>query len=299
MTDSLTTEVSGNPDNTQPTNKTQTTLNPENTAGEGEKWYNSLNEEYRNHPSIQKFQDVNGMAKSYLSLESLMGQEKIPVPKNADDVNAWAMFGKAFGVPETADKYDIKIEGVDESKLQGLKNVFHKHHIPQSTAQELTEAYIEDYKQYEAAKVKAFNDEAEKATTELRQEWGLKYEENLKTAKIFLEKMSTTKEEYDYFDNKIGNDAKFIKLLSRIGQSISEGNLGGFEGQAGGFTKTPAEAKQELDKILNDPDDAFWAGARNKRNDMKYCKEHNLTYVSEEERKARVQYVNSLMAIQG
>ena len=50
---------------------------------------------------------------------------------------------------------------------------------------------------------------------------------------------------------------------------------------------------------MNDPDDAFWAGARNKRNDMKYCKEHNLSYVSEEERKARVNYVNSLMSMQG
>ena len=84
-----------------------------------------------------------------------------------------------------------------------------------------------------------------------------------------------------------------------MGNSISEGSLGGFEGQVGGFTKTPAEAKAELDKILNDPSDAYWAGSRNRRNDAKYCREHNLTYVTEEERKARVAYVNSLMQMQG
>ena len=57
------------------------------------------------------------MAKSYLSLESLMGQEKIPVPKNAEDTAAWAMYKKAFNVPESAEKYDIKIEGVEDNKL--------------------------------------------------------------------------------------------------------------------------------------------------------------------------------------
>ena len=142
-------------------------------------------------------------------------------------------------------------------------------------------------------------EEQGKLTEELRKEWGVTYDEKLKTAKTFLEKMSASKEEYDYFDSIIGNDAKFIKLLAKMGNSISEGNLGGFEGQGSGFSFTPQEAKQKLDEILNNPDDAYWAGARNKRNDMRYCREHNLSYVSEEERKARIQYVNSLMAMQG
>lgn len=311
MTQPLTTGVPDSTGNTQPTNQTQdtttttTTLDTTQTAlgqdnpAAGNEWYSSLNEEYRNHPSIQKFKDTNGLAKSYLSLESMVGQEKVPVPKSKDDVNAWALYNKAFGVPEAADKYDIKLDGVEAEKLSSLKEMMYKNHIPQDTAQELLNAHIEDFKQYEAAKAQQFNAEAEKTITELKQEWGLKYDENLNNARTFLEKMSASKEEFDYYDSKIGNDPKFIKLLSKMGQSISEGNLGGFEGQAGGFTKTPVEAKQELEKILSDPDDAFWAGARNKRNDMKFCKENKLSYVSEEERKARVNYVNSLMAMQG
>lgn len=303
MTQPLTTGVPDTTGNTQPTNQTPSTLDtgtqipPQGAADV--KWYSSLSEEYRNHPSIQKFQDVNGMAKSYLSLESMIGQEKIPVPKNAEDINAWSMYRKAFNVPETPDKYNLKIEGVEDAKLNSLKERMYKHNIPQEAAQDLLDAHVQDFKDYENARTQQFNAESEKTTAELKKEWGMKYEENLNTAKTFLEKMSASKEEYDYFDSKIGNDPKFIKLLSKMGQSISEGNLGGFEGQAGGFTKTPVEAKQELDRIMSDPDDAFWAGARNKRNDLKYCKEHKLTFVSEEERKARVQYVNSLMQMQG
>lgn len=277
----------------------ETTDNVE-AGGEQQQWYSNLSEEYRNHPSIQKFSDANGLAKSYLSLESLMGRDKIPVPKGADDITAWGFYNKAFGVPETAEGYDFTVEGAEEGQdFKGLKELMHKYHIPNDTAQALIDAHIQDFKDYENAKIQKFNAESEEATKQLKAEWGLKYEENLKSAKHFLEKMSSSKEEYDYFDNKIGNDIHFIKLLSKMGNSISEGSLGGLEGQASGFTKTPAEAKAELDKILNDPSDAYWAGSRNRRNDAKYCREHNLTYVPEEERKARVAYVNSLMQMQG
>lgn len=271
----------------------------DNVEANGEQqWYSGLSDEYRNHPSIQKFSDANGLAKSYLSLESLMGRDKIPVPKGADDVNAWNLYNKAFNIPDKAEDYKFTIEG-EEQDLTELKQLAHKYHLPNDVAQELLNVHVKDFKDYEQQKIQASNAEAEEATKQLKAEWGLKYDENLRSAKNFLEKMSGSKEEFDYFNNKIGNDVKFIKLLSKMGNSISEGNLGGFEGQVSGFTKTPAEAKAELDRILNDPNDAYWAGSMNRRNDMKYCKEHNLTYVSEDERKARAAYVKSLFQMQG
>ena len=271
------------------------TVDTDNVEAGGEQhWYSGLSEEYKNHPSIQKFSDANGLAKSYLSLESLMGRDKIPVPKGADDINAWNIYNKTFNVPDKAEEYKFTIEG-EEQNLDTFKQLAHKYHLSNETAQELLNAHIQDFKDYENAKVQAFNAQQEEATKQLKAEWGLKYNENLKSAKTFLEKMSESKEDFDYYNDKIGNDVKFIKLLSKMGNSISEGSLGGFEGQAGGFTKTPAEAKAEFDRIMNDPTDAYWAGSRNKRNDAKYCREHNLSYVPDEERKARVKYVNSLM----
>lgn len=274
----------------------ETPANEVSTQSE-EKWYSSLSEEFRNHPSIQKFNDVNGMAKSYLSLESLMGQEKIPIPKGADDVNAWNLYNKAFGVPETADKYDFKIEGFEEVDLSSYKDIMHKHHLSNDVANDLISQHLQAFTEYEQLRQDEINKARDVAAADLKKEWGYKYEENLKTAKNFLEKMSDNKEDFDYFNEQIGNDPKFIKLLAKLGNSISEGELGGFEGQSQGFTKTPAEAKAEFDKIMSDPNDAYWAGSRNRRNDVRYAKEHNLSYVSEDERKQRVAYVQSLMAM--
>ena len=276
-----------------------TTQPADNAQPTNENWYSTLSEEYRNHPSIQKFNDANGLAKSYLNLESMMGQEKIPVPKGVDDSNAWGLYRKAFNVPEAAENYNIKIEGVEDEKLGLFKELFHKHNISQDTAQALADAYVEDLKGLFAHQDQLKQVAMENATSELKKEWGLKYEENLKTARNFLEKMAGNEEDYKYFEGVIGNDAKFIKLLSKMGESISEGSLGGFESQTGGFVKTPKEAEAELNSILNNPDDAYWAGSRNRRNNITYCKEHNLSYVPEDERKARVQYVQSLMAMLG
>lgn len=258
----------------------------------------ALSAEFQENPSITKFGgDVNKMAKSYLSLESLMGQGRVAIPKDENDASAWGLYDKSFGVPEAADGYELTSpEGAD---LATFKSLMKENHIPQAVAQKLLDAHLNEFVNYEGVKQQEMEAAKSAAETELKQEWGMKYGENMNNAAKFLEKMSGNKADYDYFLGKIGNDAKFIKLLAQMGESVSEGSLGGFEGQASGFTKTPAEAKAELNKVLNDPDDAYWAGARNQRHDPVWCKKNNKPWISETERKARVAYVQSLMQMQG
>jgi hypothetical protein len=257
----------------------------------------ALSSEYKDNPSITKFGgDVNKLSKSYLELQSLMGQGRVAIPKDENDGVAWGLYDKAFGIPDTAEAYELTGEGAD---LAEFKTLMKQNHIPQATAQKLLDAHLHEFQVYEQLKSQQADQAKQTAEADLKKEWGLKYTENMEKAKNFLQKVSSDKDEFDYFCSLIGNDAKFIKLLSRMGSQISEGSLGGFEGQVSGFTKTPSEAKAELEKILNDPSDAYWAGARNKRNDPNWCRQNNAHFVSETERKARVAYVQSLMQMQG
>lgn len=288
MSELLTTAPEGQPDNATPTNQ---------TTG-GTDFSSALSVEYQNNPSITKFGgDVNKLAKSYLSLESLMGQGRVAIPKDDNDANAWGLYDKAFGVPEAATGYELTApEGVD---LAGFKDLMKQNHISPAVAQKLLDAHLSEFSNYEALKAQEAEAAKTAAEAELKKEWGMKYPENMSKASKYLEKMSDNQEDFNYFVNKIGNDAKFIKLLARMGDNISEGSLGGMEGQVSGFTKTPAEAKAELNRIMNDPEDAYWAGSRNRRNDPAWCKQNNKGFVSEQERKARVNYVLSLMQMQG
>lgn len=258
----------------------------------------ALSAEYRDNPSITKFGgDVNKLSKSYLELQSLMGQGRVAIPKDDADAVAWGLYDKAFGIPDTADGYQLTAaEGAD---LAEFKNLMKQNHIAPAVAQKLLDAHLHEFEVYEQMKEQQAEVDKSNAEQQLKKEWGLKYSENMSKAAKYLEKMSGNQEDYEYFLSKIGNDAKFIKLLAQMGNSISEGSLGGMEGQVSGFTKTPSEAKAELDRILNDPSDAYWAGARNRRNDPVWCKQNNQSFVSEAERKARVNYVQSLMAMQG
>ncbi len=267
-------------------------------AGQSFDFSSALSAEYKDNPSITKFGgDVNKLSKSYLELQSLMGQGRVAVPKDDADAVAWGLYDKAFGVPDTAEGYQLSAaEGVD---LAEFKNLMKQNHISPAVAQKLLDAHVHEFEIYEQMKEQQAEVDKSNAEQQLKKEWGLKYSENMSKAARYLEKMSGNKEDYEYFLGKIGNDAKFIKLLAQMGNSISEGSLGGMEGQVSGFTKTPSEAKAELDKILNDPSDAYWAGARNRRNDPTWCKQNNQSFVSEAERKARVSYVQSLMAMQG
>lgn len=258
----------------------------------------ALAPEFKNHPSITKFGgDINKLSKSYIELQSLMGQSKVAIPKDENDGVAWGLYDTAFGVPETADKYDLKAP--DGVSLTEFKELMKANHIAPSVAQKLLDAHLGEFDRYDQAMQQQAQAEQAEAEKQLKQEWGAAYDEKMQKAAKFLEKMSGSKEENDYFLSKIGNDTRFIKFLARMGDSISEGTLGGMEGQVQGFTRTPSEAKAEFDRIMADPNDAYFAGVKNHRNDMAWCREHNQSYVSEQERKERVAYIESLMQMMG
>lgn len=285
-------------ENSQTDNNTSTGSTPADNNG-GFNFSSALSAEYANHPSILKFNgNINDMAKSYLSLEQTMGQGNIAIPKDANDAVAWEAYDKAFGIP-TADKYDIKSTDENTQVTPEFKEIMHRNHISNAAAQDIFNEYVKERAGYAAEAAQEAEVQYEATVSALKSEWGAKYQQNMKLASDTLAKFSANKEEYSELLNLVGNSATAIRLLNKIGSSISEGSLGGFEGQTSGFTKTPTEARAEFERIMNDPSDAYWAGARNRRNDLVWCKNNNQGYVSEDARKARVQYVNSLMQMMG
>lgn len=267
------------------------------TGGNSYDFMSALSPEIRDNPSITKFGgNVDKLAQSYLSLERLMGQGRVVIPKDENDAAGWAAYDKAFGVPETPDKYNLNMNGHNVN-IDDFKALMRENHISSPVAQKLLDAYLKDFDDLNDYLIKKAEQDMETAQSELKKDWGVKYTENIKKANATLHKLAG--DDFEYFNQKIGNDPKFIKLLAIIGESMSEGSLGGFEGQVSGFNKTPAEAKAEFDKILNDPNDAYWAGSRNRRDNAAWCRANNASFVSEEERKARVAYVNSLLQMAG
>ena len=153
----------------------------------------ALSAEYRDNPSITKFGgDVNKLSKSYLELQSLMGQGRVAIPKDDNDGVAWGLYDKAFGVPDNAADYQLTGEGAD---LVEFKNLMKQNHISPAVAQKLLDAHLNEFKVYENLKAQQAEQAKQTAEAELKKEWGLKYNENMELARTFLQKMSGNQEE--------------------------------------------------------------------------------------------------------
>lgn len=256
--------------------------------------------EYAESPSIKKFGgDVNKMAGSYLALEQMLGGNKIAVPRDKDDAAAWGMYDKAFAVPETADGYALENvpEGAD---LTAFKQIMKDNHIPPTTAQKLCDAYISDITAQMNAMQEKRQQEYATAETELKKDWGMKYDANMKAAVQFLKQnYGETEEDRAAALDKYGNDPKFIKMLVNMAGKVSEGNLGGMTGQSTSMVKTPSEAKAELQSIYADVNHPYWTGARNWRDNPKWAADHNLPPVSRAEHQAAIARVEELKRMAG
>src|SRR3990167_5578360 len=86
-------------------------------------WKSNLTEDYENSPVVQKYEDtkegLNAAIRSTLDLTKMLGHEKVPIPKNAQDEAAWKLFKQAMKIPENADGYGLPDIEVPEN-LKGI-----------------------------------------------------------------------------------------------------------------------------------------------------------------------------------
>ena len=73
-------------DNVTPTDNVDNAA-PSTEQAQEQDWRLAMSEEFRTNPSIEKFTTIDGLAKSYLNAESMIGRDKIPMPQTDDE---WA-----------------------------------------------------------------------------------------------------------------------------------------------------------------------------------------------------------------
>ena len=196
---------------------------------------------------------------SYQQLEAAMGADKVVLPKEGDAASLAAYRAK-MGVPETADKYDIKTpEGADVSKefLTAAKGWFHEHNIPAKDAQGLVDkwnAFVgEQMKGSAAGKLKASQD----GLAEIEKEWGkdvdVKKAAAQRAFKTFSKEAGFEQSDLDTMEEAIGT-SKMMKLWAAIGSGLAEARFVAGDGGATGSGFTPEAARARLAQMNADPE---------------------------------------------
>ena len=66
-----------------------TTVAKGDTPAPQTSWKDSISEDYRNDPNIEKFTEIDALAKSYINATKMIGQDKVAIPNNNSTEDQW------------------------------------------------------------------------------------------------------------------------------------------------------------------------------------------------------------------
>ena len=243
---------------TQPT-ATPTTVAKTDTPVSS--WKDSISEEFRKDPSIEKFTEIDALAKSYINATRMIGQDKIVIPTKNSTQEAWDEAYAKLGRPETADKYNLKIESdivkMDENAIKSFAEQSHKLGLNNQQAEGILDFYKNNMEG--TAQQSKIDTETAQAQSEqqLRQEWGRDFDAKVQQAGA-LAKANINPEVLDMTlsnGTRLGDHPEIIKGFAKIAGMMSEDKIVTTES---GDVNTVADIESEISAITNDTDGPYW-----------------------------------------
>ena len=242
---------------TQPTAIKSTVSNGDTPVS----WKSSISEEFRNDPNIEKFTEIDALAKSYINATRMIGQDKVAVPNKNSTEDQWNEVYSKLGRPETADKYALNIESevvaMDEGAIKSFAEQSHKLGLNNTQAQGILEFYKNNMESnMQRATVDTETAQAQ-AETELRAEWGKEFDSNVSKASA-LAKANMNPEILDLQmqdGTRIGDHPEIIKGFAKIAGMLSEDKLVSTESESVNSIK---DLQSEISAITNDTTGPYW-----------------------------------------
>lgn len=149
-------------------------------------WFSRFAELQPYAATLAKFRRPEALAKSYANLERLRGYPA------AGDAARMAAFRAAVGLPELAQDYtlprpaDTPDELWDAALAASMAQVAHEHGVPAPAMAALCEHYAAEGRRALQEAQLAQQQALDSAEAELRQDWGVRYEDNMRSVGAFL-----------------------------------------------------------------------------------------------------------------
>ena len=224
-------------------------------------WKESISEVYRNDPNIEKFTEIDALAKSYINATRMIGQDKMIVPNKNFTEDQWEEAYIKMGRPESSEKYTLNVKSdIVPFDEQAIKN-FQEQSFKLGLNNEQAKGILDFYKSnMEAADKQAKVDvETSQAQAEqgLRKEWGRDYDSNISKAKS----LAAANLEPEVFEiqladgTRLGDNVGVIKGLAKIANLLSEDKIVSTEAENQDRTE---DIETEIEQIMNDKTGPYW-----------------------------------------
>ena len=224
-------------------------------------WKEAISEEFRSDPNIEKFTEIDALAKSYINATKMIGQDKVAVPNKNSTEDQWNEVYDKLGRPESADKYSLNVKSdivpMEETSIKQFAENAHKLGLNQKQAEGILDFYKTNMEgMAQQSKVDTETAQAQSAQ-ELRQEWGREFDTNVKKAGA-LAKANMNPEILDMeLKNgmRLGDHPEIIKGFAKIAGMMSEDNMVTTESEQVNSNK---DIESEISTITNNTDGPYW-----------------------------------------
>lgn len=229
-------------------------------------WKQGIRTDLRDSPLLQKFEDtpdgLNKALESHANLEKLLGHDKVPIPKDANDIEGWNRFSKAMGIPDKAESYGLPDAKLPDS-MKGMaidKNKFaevvHAHKLTPSQASGLWKVYNEIQVEAYNKHLDGLQKNMDNTINTLKGEWGDAYNTNVELGQMVINKFTDgNKEMNDFISATLLKDPSGVKFLAKIGDQFAENKVGEFSMKR--FSLAPEQAQNEIDRMVRDMDGPY------------------------------------------
>jgi len=245
---------------TQP-QATQTTVATADTPAPQSSWKDSISEAYRNDPSIEKFTEIDALAKSYINATKMIGQDKIVIPNKNSTEEVWEEAYTKLGRPETPDQYNLKVQSdvvkMDDNAIKSFAEQSHKLGLNSKQAEGILNFYKDNMEGI--AQQSKIDTETAQAQSEqvLRQEWGREFDAKVKQAGA-IAKANINPEVLDMTlsnGTRLGDHPEIIKGFAKIASMMSEDKMVSTESEN---VNSNADIESEISSITNDINGPYW-----------------------------------------
>lgn len=220
-------------------------------------WKAALPDDIKNDPSMKTVVSIEGLAKSFVHSQKMVGADKIVVPGKHATEEDWHNFYRKTGKPDTVEGYELKtVDDVDKNMFGAFKKASFDLHLTSPQAQGIMNwfnQFSQDLVTQQATTVKEAN---EKGLEGLRKEWGPGFDSQLARARLAILEYADDETIAYLKQSGLAEDPKLVRLFAAVGKTFDEDKIIGHSD--GPLGVTPAEAAQKVASMRGDKNNPIY-----------------------------------------
>lgn len=220
----------------------------------------TLGEEFQGNPIFKNFQDVNGLAKSYMHAQRMIGADKVAIPgKHATDAERLEVYQK-LGAPANIDGYEVKFpDTFTDDEQRAFKETALSVGLNGNQASKVVDFLSETFNQASVQNEQSATQIVADNRAELQSEWGNALDQKLERARGAAVQLLGSDDIFGELQLKdgtyLGDNPQVIRMFAALADQISEDTLGGPTSEQ---ISTPDELEREK-RELTQPGTPYWS----------------------------------------